>query len=267
LTASKILWIDFGYFMFRAIYGWKKNPAIPPTYMCLVSIISNLKKVGLNPEDTVIIAVDSPKGSWRKEVDSDYKANRRAQREKDDIDWDSIFESFNLLIEQIEACTPFHAIVVDKMEADDIIAYGCKKYQDTTSIILSADSDFEQLCAYPKVRIFSPLSKKYKEVKNPYKVVLQKIRKEASDNLISPILSKADYERRNKIVNLIKLPEEIEATISPYFDFLPEKPWDIESLPFETLHSRLLNIYAQDRVVGNKPTRKKKKPSPKQITL
>ena len=210
---NKIIWIDFGYFMFRAIYGWKNNRTTPATYMCLASIISNIKKVGLNPEDTVIIAVDSPKGSWRKDIDSEYKANRRAKREKEDIDWKDIFKQFNNLVENLDTNTPFHSIVVERMEADDIIAYGCKKFTDTKHIILSADSDYEQLYAYPNVKIFSPLSKKWKDIKNPYRLLLNKIRKEVSDNLISPILTKEDYLKRESIVNLMKLPKEVEEKI------------------------------------------------------
>ena len=69
---EKILWIDYGYFLFRSVFGWKNNRTTPPTYICLASIISAIKKVGLQPEDKVIIAIDSPLGSWRKEVDENY---------------------------------------------------------------------------------------------------------------------------------------------------------------------------------------------------
>jgi hypothetical protein len=252
--------------MFRAIYGWKNNQAIPPTYICLVSIISNLKRVGLTPNDRVIIAVDSPKGSWRKEIDSNYKANRKEKREKEDINWKEVFSAFSTLIEQLETCTPFHVIIIDKMEADDIIAYGCKKIKNSDHVIISTDSDYEQLYIFPNVKIFSPKSKKYKIVKNPYSLLLQKIKKETADNLISPILSKEDYEKRKKIVSLIKLPEEIEQIISPHLEFLPDKDWDIDNLPFETLRERFINIYDLSTITINKP--KKRKPKPiNQITL
>jgi len=264
LKNNKIVWIDFGYFMFRAIYGWKNNRSTPPTYMCLASIISNLKKVGLRPEDTVIIAVDSPKGNWRKEIDSEYKANRKEKREQEDIDWKKIFAQFQELLEVLEANTPFHSIVVDKMEADDIIAYGCKRFQDQENIILSADSDYEQLCVYPKVKLFSPLSKRYKHVDNPYRVLLKKIRKETADNLVTPILTQEDYKKRKLIVNLVDLPEEIEQAIDPFLDNFHEKNWNYERIYFPTLRERLKTIYSQDYIVSftYKP-KKRIKPSKK----
>lgn len=254
--------------MFRSIYGWKNNRAASPTYICLASIISNIKKVGLSPEDTVIIAIDSPRGSWRKDIDPAYKANRKAKREKEDIDWDNIFYQFKQLIENLEANTPFHSIVVEKMEADDIIAYGCKKFKEIENIIISADSDFEQLYAYPKVKVFSPLSKHYKHIENPYKIVLKKIRKETADNLVTPILTQEDYKKRKKIINLINLPEEIERKIDPFLENLYEKDWNYDNIFFETLRERFKTIYNQDNIISfNYKPKKKRKNKTKQLDL
>jgi len=229
--------------------------------MCLVSMIANIKHVGLDPLDTLIIAVDSPHGNWRKELDPAYKANRKAAREKSDIDWSSMFSQFQLLLENLEAYTPFHSIIVERMEADDIIAYGCKKFQGRENIILSADSDYEQLYAYPKTKMFSPISKRYKEVKNPYRIILNKIRKETADNLISPILTEEDYKLREKLVNLIELPKEVEETIDPFLEDLHEKDWDYDKIYFRTLVPRLKTIYDKDKVISMaaQPKRKKAK--------
>ena len=230
-------------------------------------MIANIKKVGLNPEDTLIIAVDSPHGNWRKEIDSAYKANRKEMREKSDIDWSSMFSQFQSLLENLEAYTPFHSIIVERMEADDIIAYGCKKFQDRVNIVLSADSDYEQLYAYPNIKMFSPISKRYKEVKNPYRIILNKIRKETADNLISPILTEEDYKRREMLVNLLKLPSEVEEAIDPFLENLHEKNWNYEKIYFQTLVPRLKTIYSQDNVVSMAYKPKKKVKETKKLDL
>jgi len=257
---SKIIFVDWGIIMFRSIFSNLKNKRVPATYTAISMLIGNLKKVGIDKEDIVIIAADSPKGSWRKEVDSAYKANRKKAREKFDINWKEQFRSFWNLLEKLEMYTPFHTISLDKLEADDIIAYACKKFQDQTCVVISSDGDYEQLFVYPNVKIFSPISKHYKAYVDPYKVLAKKIEREASDNLITPILNELDFEKRNKIVNLMTLPKEIEEQINGYFDILPEKDWDIQKLPYVSLHDRFETIYEKNKVVDiNKIKRKKRK--------
>ena len=151
---TKIVFLDWGVFMHRAIFGWENNKTISPTYTCLSMLIANLKRVGVHPDDIIIVAVDSPKGSWRRDVDSQYKANRKAAREKhEDIDWQLMFNKFDNLLENLKVSTPFHIIRIDKLEADDIIAYGVKYYKDKECVVISTDSDFEQLAAYKNVKL------------------------------------------------------------------------------------------------------------------
>ncbi len=248
----KYIWIDHGYYMHSCIYSWKNQKQIPATYKYLTMIIGDLRKVGLNKDDKVIIAVD--KGhSWRKQVDIAYKSTRKKKRDIEvEIPWKEMFKSFNELLEKIDAYTPFHTIMLDNCEADDIISYGVRYYKKYPCIIMSTDSDFEQLFAFQNVSIFSPHPKKkcYKKPpKNPYKIIEKKIKKEASDDLISPIVTEEDYQKRFLIINLLKLPEEIEKRIEEQINFLPEKNWEIRKLPFFSLHKRFEEIYKQDKIV------------------
>ena len=71
-----------------------------------------------------------------------------------------------------------------------------------------------------------------------------------SDDLVSPVLTEEDYNRRYLIINLLKLPENIEKRVEEQINFLPEKGWDINKLPFPTLHQRFKDIYKKDRVVS-----------------
>ena len=256
---NKIILIDFGVFLFRAIFSWEKMRKASPTYLALIMLIANIKKVGLDQDDTVIIAVDSSKGSWRKKIDKNYKANRKAARDRHNIDWHKMFGLFNNLIEEIELNTPFHTIEVDTCEADDIIAYACKKFKDTPCVVISSDSDYEQLVAYPNVKVFSPLSKRYKEISNPYKIIAEKIRKEVSDNLVTPILTEEDYVKRNMLVNLLTLPENIEHMIDERLNCLPKKDWNIDEFFSPTVRQRLSGIYEKDKIVSEDSKKKKSK--------
>jgi len=247
--------------MFTSIFAWYAHKQMSPCYTAVTMILGDLRKVGLNEEDLVIIAADSPEGSWRKDVDSNYKANRREAREKHDINWKQQFASFDNLLCNLDMNTPFHVLKASKLEADDIIAYGVKKFKDRECIIISSDTDYEQLVAYENVKLFSPKSKRYKHIKDPYKILAKKIKKEAADNLITEIANEEDFDKRNMIVNLISLPEVIEEKVEDILYLLPKKDWDYRRLFYmKSLENRYKDIYKQDKIVDfNKAKKKKRK--------
>lgn len=258
---SKVILVDFGVFVFRAIYAWRRNHSIPPTYTAMNMLISCLSRIGLSREDMVIIAVDG-RHSWRKEVDPEYKANRKELRDKTpDIDWDAQFESFRRLVENIDVATPFWPIQIERLEADDIIAYAVRFFSDRECVILSCDADYEQLTAFSNVKILSDRTKKYKIVKNPYKVLANKIRKEASDNLTSEIKSEEDYKRREKIVSLLELPDFVEDLTRVELEAIVNTPknFDLNELQFDAIRNRFDDIYKPDKIVTIEDSLKKKR--------
>lgn len=258
----KVIYVDWLLFVHRAIFAWAIRKEMPAPYTCMAMILSCLKKVGVAPDDIVIVAIDSPKGSWRREIDPAYKANRKAKRDsRTDIPWKQMWSDFRELLENLKIATPFHAIEIEKLEADDIISYGvrCEKFKDYTSIIISSDSDFEQLTRFPSVYLFSPKTKKYKIIQNPYDSLAKKMDKEVSDNLLTPILSQKDYERRNKIVNLTILPSEIEAKIEIELQKINEhKEFNTELLKFRSIRERFMSIYNSTEIVSISKSFKKK---------
>lgn len=249
-----IILIDWNIFVFRSIFAWEsaKEKSVPPTYTALSMLLGTLKRIHCHPDDTFILAIDSPMGSWRKKIDNAYKANRKADREKHDIDWKQMFRDFDQLVQKIDRTSPFHVMKIDYMEADDIIATACKYFKDDEVVIISSDSDYEMLVAYPNVKVFSPSKKKYKEIANPYKVLASKIEKETADNLITPINTKEDYDRRLKIVDLIHLPTDIEEIVLSFLTRLKDKDYDLSQFPFKTLRNRFMQIYDE------KPKRRNK---------
>ena len=254
---SKVIFIDWGSFMFRSIFMWEKTRQVPPSYTCLSSIISSLKKVGVDKDnDIVVIAVDSCKGSWRKRYDKTYKAGRKDAREKHDINWTETFAEFDDLKERLKIATPFVVLEQDFCEADDIISVGARYYKDKEIVIVSPDHDFFELTQLDNVKIFSPM-KKYKskkgsyiKVNNPYKELSKKIQSEASDGLVAPIVTEADYELRKKLVSLIELPEDVEEPITKLFDNIDlTKEYDLRIIPFKTMQERFPQIYEDKDVI------------------
>lgn len=254
---SRVIIVDWNIFVFRSIFACEHNKAVPPTYTALSMLISCLKHIGCHPDDLIILAIDSPKGSWRRQVDPAYKANRKEQREKHkDIDWTKTFLSFNKLLEDLKVSTPFCFIEIDYLEADDIISTACRFYKTKEVVIVSSDSDYEQLVEFTNVKLFSPVSKKYKIIKNPSLTLAKKIQKETTDNLISELITEEDYKKREKIVNLQTLPYDVENQVSRVlFDIEPNLNFNLAKMPFKTLRERFMNIYGP----GEKEVIKKKK--------
>jgi 5'-3' exonuclease len=250
--------------MFRAIFACEHNKGngIPPTYSALNMLIASLRIIGCHPDDLIIMAIDSPKGSWRKQIDPAYKANRREQREKHDIDWNTTFALFKNFIEQLKISTPFCFIEIDYLEADDIISTACRFFHDKEVIIVSSDSDYEQLTEYKNVKIFSPCGKHkcYKIVKNPALCLANKIKKETTDNLITEIVTEEDYKKREKIVNLQVLPFEVENQVSKIlFTIEPNNNFNLSKLPFKTLRERFMGIFNNNKEAEKIIKKKKKK--------
>lgn len=259
-SSTKIVLVDSNGFMFRAIFAWEVNPSIKPTWLYLNMLFSSLQRLKLTREDIIILALDSELGSWRRDLDKDYKANRKENREKHEtIDWTYMFEMFNSLLKVLNKSTQFHILKIDKLEADDIISVATRFFKDNECIIVSQDSDFEMLLANPNVKLYSPRTKRFKSIKNPYKILSKKIESEKTDNLISAVLTEKDFEIRNILVNLLELPKEIEQKVEVMLSNLNlNKEYIVDLLPFvNSMKKRYSNIF--DKHVEVKEKKKKKK--------
>lgn len=235
IAPSKVVVVDWGVILHKAVFSYHRQSKIsnivsrPERIMCMI-LLASLRHVGLQKNDTVIIAVDSPK-NWRKEVDPMYKANRKEAREKTGIDWTNMFDRSNKILENIDKSSPFHIVKVPTLEADDIIATAVKKYSDRDVIAITIDSDFYQLFSYSNFKFFSLNTKKYKKpLKNPYNELNKKIKSEPTDNLTSPITNKVEYDKRKMLVNLITLPDFVEKKASEALDILKPKCYTLDTL-------------------------------------
>ena len=165
----------------------------------------------------VVIACDSKK-YWRKQHFPYYKANRKKAREESGFNWPLIFDTINLIKEELTKFFPYKVIEVEGAEADDIIATLAKWSVDndvkegslfsepSPFLIISGDHDFIQLQKYKHVKQFSPIHKKFiKPESTPEAYVLEHIIKGDKGDGVPNVLSADDSiingERQKKIMS------------------------------------------------------------------
>tara|TARA_R100001440_G_scaffold46825_1_gene66610 strand:- start:1328 stop:2170 length:843 start_codon:yes stop_codon:yes gene_type:complete len=171
----------------------------------------------------LVICCDS-KRSWRKDIFPFYKANRKTNRAKDDIDWNGIFEVINSLTDDLVKQFPYAVIQVDQAEADDIIGTLVKNYyRDQKIMIVSSDKDFLQLQKYFNVNQYSPTQKKLLQSKDPNGYLREHIMKGDRGDGVPNFLSDDDTfvtDKRSKKILKTKL--EAWKTLDP-IEFCDEK--------------------------------------------
>ena len=85
---SKVIIVDMSVLSFKSIFNfelalkYKKGGdyTLPASYTYFSSLISCLKKIGVDSQTEIILALDDK--SWRKNICADYKAQRQEAREK-----------------------------------------------------------------------------------------------------------------------------------------------------------------------------------------
>jgi 5'-3' exonuclease len=241
--SKKLIVLDWGGITHRAIFAFRNNSQIPFTYTILRMVIGYLKRIGVTLEDKIVVAEDF--GSWRKDIDSNYKAQRKAFREsKEDASWwAEVYKESNEFTEKLDECLPWNFIKIYKMESDDIASIAVRYLEAEEKILITSDEDWAQLCTLPNVKVFSPHTKKYKIIKNPEKILLKKIKGDISDNLLEAPKTEAEFEKRKMIVNLISLPQHIEQIIRPVIETLPIKNLYLNKIPFRTCKEEIRKLY------------------------
>ena len=219
----------------------------------------------------IVLTYDS-KHYWRRDFFPNYKAGRRKGREKDSKDWDLIFGVLNKIKAEFKENLPYKYLEVYGAEADDIIATLCKNFcNDDKIMIVSGDKDFIQLQKYSNVQQYSPILKKYVNGHDPDTYIKEHILKGDSSDSVPNVLSpdntfvdgmrqrplgkkkienwldididdlqdevKRNYQRNDTLINLDKIPLELETQIMAEFDGAPCGD-----------RSKLLNYFVQSRL-------------------
>jgi hypothetical protein len=154
------------------------------------------------------------------------------------------YAEFKDLYDKLDISLPWQFIKIYKVESDDIASVACRIYPNNEIILVSSDRDWEMLCHFPNVKIFSPITKKYKIVKAPLKVLMDKIHGDISDNLLTVPSSEVEFERRKTIVDLINpLPNYIETPIREKLQSLLPKNLYVNKIPFNTIRQEIKKLY------------------------
>lgn len=222
----------------------------PATYTFMTMISGYISQLKIDLDDVVIMAQDF--SSWRKEEEKKYKQQREELRQKsaDTIWWNKQYFEFNKLYEKLNESLPYHWIKAWLIEADDIASVCCRYYQKNDIILISSDSDWEQLVYFPNVKIYSPKSKKFKEIKNPTSILLKKIETgDKSDNLTDKVTTEKEREHRRLLVDLINpLPDKIENIIKECLGNISPKNLKLQKIPYRSMRLKFEKIYHLDNI-------------------
>lgn len=242
---SKVIVIDWSIFLHKAIFCLRHNPSIPATYNCLNMILGMLYRIGVDPDDTIVVALDA-RNSWRKDYETAYKGDRKEKKKASGIDWDYWYGEFDRLEQSLNAGLDWHFIRSPRCEADDVMAVCCRYFKDQEVILMTHDADLHQMYIYDHVKIFSTMTKEWRPKPPAFdltRLQSEKIYKEATDNMVTPILSEEDFNTRKMCVDLISLPEWVEEAIGKELDKVGPKDLNISSVPFKSLHLKIANVY------------------------
>lgn len=156
-------------------------------------------------EPTKLVLAFDTKGSWRYDLYDEYKANRQKQYGRYPLDKKNFMIALNDLIEDIQAVfTNIYTIKVDGAEGDDIIAVLCKNVftdENHDVIVVSGDTDLNQLCSQKNVRQYNPRTNDYFNVINPKKELDIKILSGDKSDNITPIKRGVGVKTAEKILN------------------------------------------------------------------
>jgi hypothetical protein len=152
--------IDTQNLFMRIRHGVKAPDTDQQFALCLHIIFNSIKKVW-NQFDAAHAVFCLEGRSWRKDIYAPYKANRkvvankRTTREVEDDN--AFFEVMDDFIQFVKKHTNCTLLRHPEAEADDMIARWILLHPDDNHIIISSDSDFQQLIA-ENVMIFNGIT-------------------------------------------------------------------------------------------------------------
>ena len=250
MNKEKVICVDGGNILHRAIFSYMANPQAPATFTYMSMIVGYLRKLEVTLDDKIIIAQDYGR-SWRKGLDHNYKAQRKDAREqkKDQAWWKEQYGRFDAFFIRLEPAINWQFIKIWGTEADDILSMIARYYNKDEVIIISSDRDLEQLATFPNTKIYSPLQNKtttkprFKDIPFPMKILAEKIQGDISDNLLDKPSNEAEFEIRKKIVDLTQLPHEIEAPIKSELDKIIPKNIYLHKIQYPKIAERIKLLY------------------------
>jgi 5'-3' exonuclease len=171
----------------------------------------------------VVLCCDNRK-YWRKEFFPFYKANRKKNRDKSDLDWHLIFDMLAKFKQELKDNFPYKVLDIEGAEADDIIGtLAPRQSKHEKILILSSDGDFLQLQQYGNIKQYNPSQKKYIKSQNPLLELKEKIIRGDKGDGIPNIFSPSDCFVRD-----LRQKPITQKVIDKYLNESPDK-WNDEA--------------------------------------
>lgn len=206
--------VDFSQVVLSEAYvEFLKNPerySMESLRQIVLMKITNIQSKHKNKYGSVVLCVDYPFHSWRKNVFPQYKANRKRNREESDgFDWKRYFDYYHTILENCLDCLPCRIVVSEDAEGDDVIAVLTREFHERENILIwSSDRDFVQLQKYPNVSQYSYLKRKMITIDDPVRYLDEKILTGDRGDGIPNCLSEADCfvegKRQKKLTEVMK---------------------------------------------------------------
>ena len=199
----------------------------------LNSLINQIK-----PTSVYVVFDGTGSSVNRKNLLPEYKSGRNLSRITNWDAFDSLEDEHDSKIDQIVRlihylkCLPVKTLSLDKVEADDIIAYLSNilpNKHNSQVFIVSNDKDFQQLQRYPNVFQYSTFKKQLLVCDNPYDFLMEHILRGDSGDGVPNILSDDDVfvvddKRQNRLTQ--KVITEIKENINTISDSPHYRNWD-----------------------------------------
>lgn len=151
--------------------------------------------------DKLTIACDGHK-LWRSKFYPKYKENRKKQRAEIPIDWDLFGKVKDRHAKSLAKLLPIKTLLLDGIEADDIIAVLTKRLHEEEEIIaVTGDGDINQLFRFNNFSVFDPKNNNHIKTLDWLDVLNVKILSgDAGDN-IDGIFPRTGPATARKIIN------------------------------------------------------------------
>ena len=226
----------------------------------VLNIIRNHVKNFKAEYGEVVLCCDNRK-YWRKEYFPFYKASRKKNRDKSNLDWHLIFDMLAKFKQELKDNFPYKVLDVEGAEADDIIGtLAPRQSAHEKVLILSSDGDFLQLQNYPNVKQYNPSQKKYVISEKPILELKEKIIRGDKGDGIPNVLSSSDCFVRDlrqtpitqKVLDKLMSESYLEQNDTVKANFIRNSTLiDLSFIPTE-IREKIINTYEETKPAKGK---------------
>jgi len=225
----------------------------------ILNILRNHIRTFKSDYGEVVLCCDNRK-YWRKEFFPFYKASRKKNREKSDLDWHMIFDMLAKFKNELKENFPYKVIDVEGAEADDVIGTLVPRHiAHENIVIISSDGDFLQLQKYNTgkytVKQYNPAQKKFIKSENPELELKEKIISGDKGDGIPNIFSPSDCfvrEIRQKPITKTTMSKLLEEDINNSNEYVKtgfsrnQTLIDLSFIPKE-IKEKIINNYEESK--------------------